>query len=507
MIVDITRTPKGLAALREEFNGLFAQTPEVSGFQSHAWISACWAHDTEGSELHVGVVRHDGRAVAVFPMRRTAGGRVAFIGREVSNYAGPLFDPACLTDAVAAWALHLRGDPAVKALDLDGLRERSPFSALVHGGGLPGWGTPVSVATHTCTEVDLTPGWRAVHERHKSKQRSAWRRKATRLEKLGSLVFEELAEPVAIAEAIPRMAELFSIRWAGQNVKGFSTQLDFQAPSAVALAADGLALVSVLRLDGEIIAFAYGVRSPTATSSYVLAHDDRFYRFSPGLLLLLRVLEAAAERGDERYDFSIGEAPYKAQWMTGQQDVRRALWGAGRRRRAAFSAARARAREVEKLRALKLSGPRALLGRVPPAPVPADAPGLAAGETPITTYVYALHGEPAAAPRPCSYTDMRAAFSPRLLALAIERGFRGDELLAVNGGYVWRAAPNRRAALLGDVAEPGKRDVYYHPVGAAEAVGSLAGHLVSPDRIAALGTPLGEAAPDPGTWATVPQEP
>jgi CelD/BcsL family acetyltransferase involved in cellulose biosynthesis len=506
VIVDIVRTPEDLLALREEWNALFAITPEISGFQSHAWLAACWAHDTEDSELHVGVVRAGGRAVAIFPTRRTARGRIAFVGREVSNYAGPVFDPAQLPAAVAAWAAQLRADPQVKAIDLDGLRERSPFSALVRTGGLPGWGAPVSVATHTCSEVDVAQGWKALHERHKSKQRSAWRRKATRLGKLGELQFSETSDPATIVEAIPRMAELFAKRWEGQRVDGFSSQLEFQSTAAAALAADGLALLSTLRLDGEIIAFAYGIRSPTATSSYVLAHDDRFYRFSPGLLLLLQVLEAAAERGDERYDFSVGEAPYKAQWMTGQQDVHRALWGAGRRPRAAWSAAWARARDVEKLRALKLGGPRALLGRDKPAAEPADAPGLPAGAPPATTYVYERTGDGAPALRPGSYADMREAFSPRLLALAIERGFRGDELLAVEGtgGFVWRAAPERRAVLLGETIDPGTRDVYYHPVGAPGVAAALAGLLVSPVALDAAGAPLGEAAADPGTWTTEP---
>lgn len=421
--------------------------------------------------MYVGVVRRDGKAAAIFPTRLSPRGRVSLIGTRFGNYGGPVFDPRQLREAVAAWGLHLSEDRRVAAIDLDGARERSPFFELASGRRLPGWGESIAVPTNSCPEIDLGQGWAATLGRHKSKQRSTWRRKAARLERLGSVEFAETDDGAAIEAAMPRMVELWSRRWEGRDVRaGFAENVGFQLSAARALATAGLALLSTLRLDGEIVAFAYGIRGCDYTSSYVLAHDDRFRLYSPGLLLLLRILEAACDRRDPLYDCSLGDAPYKALWMTGEQQVYRMLWGRGRRLHAARSAAWARARSNPALRAIKLRGWRGLRRRPASPATPDDASVPSAAEGP-TTYTYELAPAPSDAPalRRCPYGRMRELLSAPQLSLAVERSYRGDELLLVENesepvGVVWLAAQARRSAIVGDTeVDVSDRDVYYHP--------------------------------------------
>lgn len=505
--------------MRDDWNRLFGLTPEVSGFESHAWIVASWDREhPPGHELCVAVVRSNERPVAIFPMRLGSRGRLEFIGIELGNYAGPVFEPEALEQAVAAWGRRMREDSRVTAVDLSGLRERSPFLELVRRRGLPSWGTPVAVTTNSCPEVDLTGGWQTLLERHKSKQRSSWRRKAARLGRLGSVEFLETGHNKAIEAAMPRMAELWRRRWDGLHVRrSFAEHTDFQRRAAAELAANDLALLSALHLDGEIIAFAYGVRGGGFTSSYVLAHDEVLHRYSPGLLLLLHVLEAACRRGDTMYDFSLGDAPYKAMWVTDQQRVYRAIWGRGRWLLGGWSAARSRARSVGALREFKLRGSRAIIGRPIGQAQPPDEPGLPAGDT-STTFVYEL-AEPSSAVgsvRACPYRQMRELLSPRLLRLALERRFRGDELLLVEAGnrlagVVWLAAKPRRSLLAGDGAGACGAEVYYHPI--ALAPGRLADvvqHLAAATRgLVVTNAPLtaphaierGRHAPAPDTWS------
>jgi CelD/BcsL family acetyltransferase involved in cellulose biosynthesis len=514
--MDVVDTLDGVAALREDWELLFAMTPEASGFESHAWISACAPRvQAAGHGLHVGVVRTGGRAVAIFPAQLSSRRGLSFIGMDVGNYGGPVFDPSHLEEATEAWLGALGSDRQIAAIDLAGLRARSPFSQLVRHGGSAGWGGPLAVRTNTCPEVDLTGGWTSLVGRHKSKQRSTWRRKHERLEKLGEVAFVESGEPEFITEAMPRIVELWSERWRGQRVRAsFAGNADFHLDAAGALAAAERVQLSTLQLDGEIIAFAYGLRGSGFTSSYVLAHDERFHRYSPGLLLLLRVLESACERGDRLYDFSLGDAPYKAMWVTGEQDVHRVMLGRGRYRRAAWSAAWARARSVETLRALRLQGWRGALGREPAAALP-DGPGLSAGET-RTTFVYELpiSGGGGGELRPVSYREMRELLSPRLLRLALERSFRGDDLLVVDKagsplGVVWRAAPSRRSELAGSAVNAAEHAVYYHPVAVApatperlvERLGAAAtGLVVTNAPLPARFTVRGQVQPERATW-------
>ncbi len=468
--VEIVRTRAELAGLQNAWRDLFDMTPDVSGFQSQGWLDVCGDHLPADSSLFVGVVWDDARPVAVFPTQLTGNGRLSFVGHELSNYCGPLQDPGHLEGAVLAWGSDLRQSSDVNAIDLSGLRGRSPFLRLVRD-GLPGWGRPATIRTNVCPEVDLRAGWPDVVGRHKSKQRSTWKRKAARLGQLGELDFVEISDPLAIDRAMPRLIELYEKRWAGLRVRAtFSSRREFHQEAAARLGEEGLALVSMLLLDGETIAFSYGIRGGGVTSSYVLAHDDRFDSYSPGQLLLLRILEASCRRGDPAYDFSLGDEPHKALWMTGKQGVYRALWGRGARPRAAWTRAWASARSVAWLRRLKMRGLRVFPSAGRRKRDEHDAPGLPAGH-PKRWYVYRFHaGGAGSSLRRCDYAELRELLSPRLLRLALKRSFHRDEPLVVQGdggplGIVWRAATARRSSVAGHLLPSGSDDaVYYQPV-------------------------------------------
>ncbi len=477
----VVGTDEELGTLDPEWERLLRLTPLASGFQSPAWVRSCRESLSrpETTPLTTVVTSASG-TVAIFPADVDRHGRLGFIGEGVSNYAGPVFDPPHLDAALTAWAASIRESSMVRSIDLSGLREGNPFLDLLVRQGVPGWGRPLVVETNTCPEVDLSPGWEALYGRHRAKNRNTWRRMWRKLSGLGPLEYAEWSEPGQIREAMPRLFELFEARWAGQHVTGgMSPGLQpFHLRSSVRLARSGHALLSVLRLDGEIIAFNYGIRCGDTTSSYCLAHDNRFSRYSPGLLLLLRVLEEATRRGDGAYDFSLGEASYKDLWMSRERRTYRLLWGRGRRRRVAFNRAWVAARSVPTLRRLKLEGAKALVGRsrhAGEAPPAADTPGLAAGDG-GRWRVYRV--DPPSAPagagelRPLQFAEMERALSPRLVGLAVDRNFHGDDLLGLHRGsevlgVVWRAGEKRREEVCGAHLPPGwTSDVYYQPVAA-----------------------------------------
>jgi hypothetical protein len=221
------------------------------------------------------------------------------------------------------------------------------------------------------------------------------------------------------------------------------------------------------------------VRAGAVTSGYVLAHDDRLGICSPGPLLLLRLLEAAAKRGDPEFDFSLGEEEYKSVWATGTRGVFRVLrWR--RRSRAAVTArvhalgsrAWVAARSVDWLRTLRREGVRRLVS---------GATRMTDGDGVWNVYrVVRRHaGGAASVARAASFRDMTRHLSPpSLLRLAADRCLRGDAFLLLYAGacplgVVWRAAPARRSVVTGG-RDVGAAEVYYHPVPAAgRAVGDV----------------------------------
>jgi hypothetical protein len=295
--------------------------------------------------------------------------------------------------------------------------------------------------------------------------------------------------------------ELYDARWLGKRIgAAFRPEHHrLQLEAGKSLGAHGLVRLSLLRLDGEVIAFSYAMRGVTHSTSYVLAHDAAFEVFSPGLLLLIKVLEAAAVRGDTSYDFSLGHLPYKAMWATGEQRVFSVLAGRG----AGLTSLRRRcwraARSVALLRKLKQEGLRGLLTRkgVDRA---GDQPGLSAGKADVW-HVHRVQGvgqpKPRLLKRPLRYSEMRALFSPRLLALALDRHYRGDQSFALERegkviAAVWKATPHRRSIVTGGDRCPSELGpVYYHPVTAnGEDIQQLALGVASEDSVVVSPWPL-----------------
>jgi CelD/BcsL family acetyltransferase involved in cellulose biosynthesis len=510
-------TAEQLASLEADWERLLRLTPLASGFESPAWVISSREAFPAGTALHAAVVTDGGEPVGIFATDLDRRGRLRFVGSRVGNYAGPVYDPDRLGAVTDAWARFARDSSSITSLDLSGLREGSPFLESVLDGGLPGWGAAVAVETNTCPEVDLTPGWDALYARHKAKNRNTWRRLERRLSGLGELEYVELTEPDAVNEAMPRLFALFEARWAGQRVTGgLAPGLQpFHLLAAPRLAGSGHVVVSALRLDGEIIAFNYGIRANGATSSYALAHDSRFNRYSPGLLLVLHVLESAARRGDPSYDFSLGEASYKNMWMSGQRRTYRLLWGRGRSRRALANRAWVTARSVPALRRLKLGGPGAILGsrRGPERPTAntPDHPGMAVGRA-GRWHVYSVEarssGPDAPELRPVGFGELLEVASPRMVELAVERNFHGDRLMGVTRdsaitSVAWKAEGARCEEVCGGHLPSGwKANVYYQPIAPsperlADLVAVLAGReaaiVVSTEEIEQLNvTKLGE---------------
>jgi CelD/BcsL family acetyltransferase involved in cellulose biosynthesis len=362
-----------LSALADDWRALLDATPERSAFHSLAWIAACRAALPSNGRLSVLVVRDGAKVAGILPTTLGPHGDLRFVGQgPLSNYLGPVYRAPYAEVVVDALRDFLTRERRVSLLDFAGLRAHSPFVAALARLSMTGWSRPHVVATATCPFVDLTPGWDALRGRHGGKQRANFARKAARLARLGAVEFQEIVEPADVCAALPAMMDLYRRRWAGRHESGgfAGRHRDFHAHAAPALAAAGHARASLLRVDGRIVAFSYGLRAGGVTTSYVLAHDDAFGAHSPGLLLLLRLLEAACRRGDREYDLSVGEEAYKDAWASGRRQVvrvlcwRRASPAAIRGRMRAFGVrAWVRARSIDLLRDLRREGLGHVIGR------------------------------------------------------------------------------------------------------------------------------------------------
>lgn len=493
--IDIIGDDANLPALADDWSALLGETPESSGFQSLAWISACRSGLPPDRSLLVLVFRDGRDVVAIMPTEIGPAGDLRLIGHgPLSNYLGPVYRASHAEQVVEALGAFLGHERRVSLVDFRGLREHSPFVAALCRMTVSGWSRPRAEQVLTCPYVDLASGWEAVYARRKGTHRANTARRWKQLERLGHADFVEVVDPAGVEAALPAMFDLFRKRWAGRHDSGgfAGCHRSFHAQAALALAAAGHVRLSLLRLDRQVVAFNYGLRTGGVTAGYVMAHDDALRVYSPGSLLLVRLLEAACRRGDREYDFAGGEEDYKDAWATGTRAVLRVLcWRQGSaavlrgRLRALGTRAWVGARSIDWLRDLRREGIRRLLPGSPRDVLP-DAPGLPAGAG-GTWHVQRLVGRTSGAEvtiRSWAYQELAQRLSPRLLELAADRSFRGDTLLPLFRsetllGVAWRADHKRRSLTTGGVALPDGDTVFYHPVVApgstlAEVITALA---------------------------------
>ncbi|MFB9388974.1 GNAT family N-acetyltransferase [Streptomyces coeruleoprunus] len=79
--------------------------------------------------------------------------------------------------------------------------------------------------------------------------------------------------------------------------------------------------LSVLYVGDAPVAAHFGLRSRTVLSCWFPAYDPAFAKFSPGLVLHLRMAEAAAREGIGVLDLGRGAAEYKDSLKTGESQV------------------------------------------------------------------------------------------------------------------------------------------------------------------------------------------
>ncbi|MGK5693182.1 GNAT family N-acetyltransferase [Streptomyces sp. URMC 128] len=79
--------------------------------------------------------------------------------------------------------------------------------------------------------------------------------------------------------------------------------------------------LSVLRAGEAPVAMLYGLRSREVYATWFPAYDTRFAKYSPGILLHLKLAEAAAERGVVHIDMGKGTSRYKDALKTADLSV------------------------------------------------------------------------------------------------------------------------------------------------------------------------------------------
>ncbi|WP_375402317.1 GNAT family N-acetyltransferase [uncultured Sphingomonas sp.] len=299
---------------QDEWWDLWRRDPRATPFQSPAWAEAWWTHLGGGERIDMEARAADGRLVAAMPMTTwdDAGvRRLVPVAAGTSDYSDALFDPTAGPIAMKRlWDALLATADRWDELLLPDLRADSPLLGPVPDGWRavdePGEVCPVMMlpsAPPLLAGLSKSRRRKVVHDRHRAAA-------------VGK-VREAIVGADGINEALDALFTLHAARWAAAGEPGMLADHKVQAfhrAAAPALAAAGLLRLSMVRLDGRIVAVLLGFADGRKGYSYINGVDQTLPGQSFGTLAFACSIEDALAGGAGEFHFLRGEETYKYGW-------------------------------------------------------------------------------------------------------------------------------------------------------------------------------------------------
>jgi CelD/BcsL family acetyltransferase involved in cellulose biosynthesis len=299
-----------LAAIAEQWRILASRSLEPNVFYEPSFALAAapvFGQDVGAVLVWSGTTPR--QLLGLFPARieaRRYGLRLPVLVGWTHPYA-PLGTPLVERDAagpvIAAWLEHIARDPALPDLVLlPFVPQDGPFAAafesILTRGAMPAADfnrhrrALLAPAGEHAQYVERAIGTRRLKE---------LRRNGRRLADKGAVLFTAATEGPAVAKQIRDFFALEAGGWkgkAGTAAAHHDHIHRFIETAVTGLAAEGKARINRIMLDGRAIAATIALLSRDEAWFWKIAYDERFARFSPGVMLTVALTEQLLENGE-----------------------------------------------------------------------------------------------------------------------------------------------------------------------------------------------------------------
>jgi len=311
-----------LARLEPEWNELVAASQASSPFLTWEWLQSWWQHLHASAVLRVLCVRSADRLIAIAPFavdRRppTWLQRLEFLGTgdAGSDYLDLIVRHGCEADAIDALAGALASERP--ALRLDHVPEGSFSAQLTERLAARGWRV-LRVPGGVCPVIPLDGHtWDSYLATLGPAHRANVRRRLRALDRAFRVRFAPVSTHDERRDALATLADLHTRRFRG---RGGSTAFHTPALRAFHDRATQCSLergwlrMYVLYLDDTPAAVMYGLSQRGCFYFYQHGFDDRYERYSIGLVVMALTIRAAIEEGAHTFDMLWGAEAYKWLW-------------------------------------------------------------------------------------------------------------------------------------------------------------------------------------------------
>jgi CelD/BcsL family acetyltransferase involved in cellulose biosynthesis len=305
----------GLAQFEEigaEWDALALRSSSV--FDTVAWLSSWWEAYGTGT-MAVLVLRDTaGHLLAGIPCRRVS----RTIWASMSNVQSGDWRAVAIDEAAerAAWRALGRLAPGLR---LHGLVEGDGGAAVARAELAAAGYRVVTTGGSRSPFLPLPPTYEDLLASVSHDLRSQVKRKRRALEKVGPVRLRIVCGGPGLQDALEEVLRLEGSGWKSQAGTAILTDpaLERLYRSFAARAAErGFLRLCLLEAGGETVAVDFDCSFGGIGYMLKTGYDERFRRYSPGLVLTAEMLRAAIDEGLCAYDFLGGPDPHKMRWTS-----------------------------------------------------------------------------------------------------------------------------------------------------------------------------------------------
>ncbi len=274
---------------------LGAQPGFDSPFFHPAYVQLLGEHRPQ---VEVALITDGDRLTGVLPFERHRAHVGRPLGVKMADFQGPLLSSGCTVSAA-----DLLAGCGLSVLHFDHLLA-----------GESSW-APWCREEADSPYLDLSAGFDAYTEDRKqagTNQIAQTGRKRRKLEReVGPIRFEWRTDREDVFDALLRWKSAQRQKSGTFDVLQIPWVVQFLSRLRTADKGDFRGVMSALYVNDQLIAAHLGMRAGQVLHHWFPAYDAEFYRYSPGLILLLETARVAAERGIVRIDLGKGDDQYK----------------------------------------------------------------------------------------------------------------------------------------------------------------------------------------------------
>jgi CelD/BcsL family acetyltransferase involved in cellulose biosynthesis len=298
-------------ALSPELFSLWEDLHDSAGGQTGPFLHPAYvrAAGAVRRDVEVGIITRENEVVGFLPFQRSLLGVGGPVGSRLCDMAGALvrpnadWDPLTFASAAGLRTLRLPNVPAAMAAFDPFQGEAGVAPVLDLADGFDAY-RQASLDSGSSFMRQLERKGRKL-ERDLGPRRFVWHTTA-------DSVFDTLLSWKAAQRRVTRTPNVLRLRWARALIERLRLTND-----------EGFAgVLSALYVGDTLAAAHFGIRTRHVLHYWIPAYNNELSKYSPGLLALMDLADAAADRGIRRIDLGSGEERYKLRAATGAQDMR-----------------------------------------------------------------------------------------------------------------------------------------------------------------------------------------